>query len=111
MKALADKLAGRIAGEVLVDEFSRHVYSIDASICQLRPQLVVCPRRVEDVLAALELARDEGIPVTPRGAATGTTGGCLGSGLVFDFGRHMTRIVELNAEAGYAICEPGVVQD
>lgn len=47
----------------------------------------------------------------PRGAATGITGGCLGRGLVIDLARHLNKIVEINPEEGYAIVEPGVVQD
>lgn len=111
MKDLESKLNRELAGEARFDEFNRHLYSIDASICQVKPVGVVLPKNRTDVEATLALAREEGLSIVPRGGATGTAGGCLGEGIVLDFSKYMTTIREVDPEAQTAICEPGVVQD
>ncbi len=111
MTGLADKLRPHLAGEVRDDAFTRKVYSVDASICQIEPRLVVLPRTAADVEATVAIARAEGIPLVPRGAGTGTAGGCIGDGIVIDFTRYMRGILEIDPERGEARCEVGVVQD
>ena len=68
--ALARKLSQEIQGECLFDDFSRGRYSTDASIYQLMPIGVVVPKHIDDVEAAIKIARDEVIPVLPRGSGT-----------------------------------------
>ncbi len=111
MKTLIEKLKSRIEGEVRDDEVTRRVYSVDASIFEILPLCVVTPRVREDVIQVLQLAKEFGISVVPRGAATGITGGCLGKGIVLDFSKYMNRILKIDFERGFVICEPGVVQD
>ncbi|MEN9359409.1 MAG: hypothetical protein RL095_944 [Verrucomicrobiota bacterium] len=111
MRELVAELKREMRGEVWSDELSKRVYSIDASIYQILPVAIACPRDAEDVYAALHIAQRCGVPVIPRGGGTGIAGGCLGAGLVLDMSRHMKKIRELNVEEGWALCEPGVVQD
>jgi len=63
-----------------------------------------------DVEAVLRLAREHRVPVTPRGAGTGMTGGCLPArgGIVLSTER-MTKIVEIDSDDLVAVVEPGVV--
>ena len=65
---LAERLR-RELGEVLFDAFSRGRYSTDAAHYQIEPFGVVIPRTHDEVRAALAIAREEGVPVLPRGAA------------------------------------------
>lgn len=111
MKALVQDLKKKIQGDVRFDTFSKKIYSGDASIYQIEPIGVVIPKTTEDIVAAVEIAHEQGIPVLPRGAATGITGGCLGEALVIDTSKYLHRILEINYEEEYAICEPGVIQD
>ena len=104
-------LADRIQGDVKTDFFTRKTYSIDASIYQVEPFGIVCPKSNQDIKEVIAFSRKNGIPVIPRGAGTGITGGCLGSGLIVDTSKYLNRILEINNERQYAVCEPGVVQD
>ncbi|CAI8020477.1 hypothetical protein GBAR_LOCUS12253 [Geodia barretti] len=62
---IAEELRRRVAGEVRFDPFSRVLYSTDASIYQMEPVGVVIPRSAEDVLAVVDLASENEIPVLP----------------------------------------------
>ncbi|MGW1783361.1 FAD-binding oxidoreductase [Streptomyces sp. NPDC002143] len=74
------------------------------------PFAVVRARRTEDVTVALRHAHALRVPVVPRGAGTGLSGGAsAGEGtLVLDLSG-MDRILELSAEDQLAVVEPGVV--
>ena len=72
------------------DAFSRGRYSTDASIYQVEPLGVVMPRSIADVEAALAIAREEGVPVSPRGGGTSQAGQTVGRGLVIDTSRIST---------------------
>lgn len=102
-------LRDRIGGEVDDSERRRAEYSSDASNYRVLPAAVVYPRRDEDVAAALEFARAEGLPVTARGAGTSVAGNAIGAGLVLDFSRHMHAVLEVDAENRWARVQPGVV--
>lgn len=109
--SIVKTLKEAIKGEVLSDPISCHIYSVDASIYEVKPQVIVVPRDAEDIIQTVNIARENKLSITPRGAATGITGGCLGTGVILDLSQYMNRILEINTEEDYAICEPGVVQD
>ena len=98
-------------GEVLFDSFTRGRYSTDASIYQIEPIGVALPQGTEDVVAAVAIAREEGFPVIPRGGGSSQNGQTLGRALVMDTSRHMNRILEIDAAAGTAVVQPGIVLD
>ena len=100
-----------IFGEVRSDPISKQVYSVDASIYEIEPIAIVLPKDKNDVINAVKIAKTHGIPVTARGAATGITGSCLGRALIIDTTKYLNHILEVNPSKGYAICEPGVIQD
>ena len=108
---LAERLRKALRGEVLFDRFSRGRYSTDASHYQIEPVGVVVPKSDEDVRAALEIAREEGVPLLPRGGGTSQSGQTVGRALVLDFSKHQKRIVALDAEARTCTVEPGIVLD
>src|SRR3984885_9283922 len=70
--------------------------------------VVVQPRHVDEVLAVMRFAGDEGIAVTVRGAGTGNYGQCvpLHGGIVLDLSL-MDKLEEITPD-GVAICEPGL---
>ncbi|HEY5719036.1 MAG TPA: FAD-binding oxidoreductase, partial [Gammaproteobacteria bacterium] len=109
--ALEQRLKSALRGEVLFDRFSRGRYATDASIYQMFPLGVVVPRDSDDVRAALEIAREAGVPVLPRGGGTSQCGQTVNRALVLDVSKHLARIVELDPEAGTAVVEPGIVLD
>ena len=94
-----------------VDDSSRRraEYSTDASNYRVVPQVVVFPLDTDDVLAALEVARTTGVPITSRGGGTSIAGNSIGTGVVLDFSRHVNRVLEVDPGSRTARVEPGVV--
>lgn len=92
----------------------RVVLATDNSIYQLLPDAVAFPADEQDLVRIARLIdepRFHGIALRPRGGGTGTNGQSLGDGLVVDCSRHMTGILEINAEEGWARVQPGVIKD
>ncbi|MEQ7009956.1 FAD-linked oxidase C-terminal domain-containing protein [Actinopolymorpha sp. B17G11] len=110
-RELAVRLRRDLDGEVRDDDYTRALYSRDASMYAITPLCVAFPRHAGDVAATVAVARTYDVPVLPRGAGTSLAGQTVGPGLVLDLSRHMTRIVGLDAEARVARVQPGVVQD
>lgn len=111
MKTLEQELRDAIQGEVYFDDITRHVYSVDASIFEIKPLGIVVPKNKQDLQRIVEIASHFQIPLTVRGAATGITGGCLGHGLIIDVSKYLNRILAINLQEKYALCEPGVIQN
>ena len=109
--ALAERLRKELAGEVLFDRFSRGRYSTDASHYQIEPVGVVVPKTVDDVRAAMAIAREEGVALLPRGGATSQSGQTVGRALVMDFSKHLNRLIAVDPEARTCVVEPGIVLD
>jgi glycolate oxidase len=97
--------------KLLLDEQDCERYRNDAS--EARGELpigVVLAERALDVELALRVAAEAGVPLVPRGAGTGKTGGAvpIESGIVLDmlgFGQ----IKEINRRESLAVVEPGVI--
>ena len=109
--ALAARLRREVEGEVLFDAASRGRYSTDASIYQIEPIGVVVAKSEADIRTAVEIAREEGVPVLPRGAGTSQCGQAVGRALVVDVSKHLRRIKTLDVEAQRVTVEPGIVLD
>jgi len=108
---LANRLRRAVAGTVMFDPASRGRYSTDASIYQVEPLGVLVPTSDDDVRAALDVCRDLGVPVLPRGAGSSQCGQTVGAALVIDHSKHLTRIVAMDKGAMTVTVEPGVVLD
>jgi FAD/FMN-containing dehydrogenase/Fe-S oxidoreductase len=107
--AFAMRLARNIKGEVLFDRATKGRYSTDASIYQMEPVGVIIPETIDDVVAAMSIARDEGVPVLARGGGTSQCGQTVNRALVIDCSKHLRRILHIDAEARTALVEPGLV--
>src|SRR5512138_1482290 len=98
---------------VLDADLDRFGYSYDSSFVPLlpanKPELVVRPLTTQEVSRVMAVAFEHVIPVTPRGAASGRTGGSIplsgGISLALD---RMTRIVELDERNMMVTAEAGV---
>ena len=88
---------------------TRALYSSDASLYRVLPQVVARPRDTDELLAVLDTARTLGVPLTMRGAGTSIAGNAVGPGIVVDTARHLGRVVSLDAESRTAVVQPGVV--
>jgi len=74
------------------------------------PVAVVLAESADDILAALRVAREAEVPITPRAAGTGRTGGSVpvAGGIVLST-LGMKSIVEIDRREGLAVVEPGVI--
>jgi glycolate oxidase len=88
-------------------------YSYDATRQKYLPGVVVHPRTTDEISAIIRLANDRLVPVYPRGAGSGFTGGSLptsDSGIVMTT-EQMDRILEIDQENLVAVVEPGVITE
>ena len=86
------------------------VFEYDGTIERSAPQVVVLPDSTEEVAAAVRIARRFDLPIVPRGAGTGLSGGAVAvvGGLVVALTR-MRRILDVDVANRTALVEPGVV--
>lgn len=103
-----------VDGEVLSDPADLETFAYDASfltqLAPVVPDVAVVARTAADVVAVMRHARAHGIPVTPRGAASGAGGGCVAlcGGIVLAMNA-MDSILEVDVANGQVVVEPGVV--
>lgn len=85
-------------------------YSYDATQMEFIPDVVIYPADSREISAVLRLANADGVPVFPRGAGSGFSGGSLprGGGIVLVTTR-MNRILRIDTDNLIAVVEPGVV--
>ena len=98
--------------QVLTDKADLICYSYDATQKQYLPDVVVHPANVEEISQIMKLANENKIPVFPRGAGTGFTGGSVptAGGIVLGLTR-LDKILEIDDENLVATIEPGVVTE
>ncbi len=100
--------------EVIVDpdvlETYRHDQAAPGLLAAGLPAAVARPRSTAEVSAAVRAAVEHGIPVVPRGAGSGLSGGAnaIDGCLVLSLER-MTELVDLDQDSLFARVQPGVV--
>ena len=112
--ALPDFLAAlekQVNGALRTDQYSKILYSTDASIYQAMPYGVLIPEHNDHVQAAVELAHKYEIPILPRTAGSSLAGQAVNEALVIDMSRHLNQIVEVNQEEQWVRVQPGIVLD
>jgi FAD/FMN-containing dehydrogenase/Fe-S oxidoreductase len=106
---VADLLRRVVRGAVSDGARRRVEYGGDAGNYRVLPRVVVEPVDTDDVMAALAVSRETGLPVTARGGGTSIAGNAIGTGIVLDFSRHLNQVLELDPAGGTAVVQPGVV--
>src|SRR5881227_1336162 len=95
---------------VLHTPYDLMLYEYDASIDRSTPDIVVMPACTEDVVAIVKIAARHNVPIVPRGAGTGLSGGAIPvyGGIVMVFSR-MNRVLEVDYDNLRAVVQPGLV--
>lgn len=113
MKSLLNDLETLLPGRVIgpaarnYRRYSRDMVS-DTRLHH-EPAAVVFPESTEDAAVLLCYADKQGIPVTPRGGASGLSGGAIpASGGIVVSTERMSRILEIDGDNLAAVLEPGV---
>lgn len=112
---ISDQLKKRFVEILGQDNFvhsleERITYAYDATKNKCLPEAVAFPRSVQQISRVLALANEHQVPVIPRGAGSGMTGGSLPvqGGLALVLSR-LNRILEVDIENLVAVVEPGVI--
>ncbi len=106
-----DEIKEFFRGEIIDDRKGLDFYSHDASIFEVRPELVVKPKNVSDLKNLVSFVNDQkkknpSLSLTARSGGTDMSGGSLSESIIIDFTAHFNRIIEI-ANSGATI-EPGV---
>jgi FAD/FMN-containing dehydrogenase/Fe-S oxidoreductase len=110
LSAIRDELVRSIDGDVLFDGASRALYASDASNYRRVPIGIINPRHEGDVANTLALARENHLPILPRGAGTALAGQATNTAIVLDFSRYMNQVIAIDSAQRIATVEPGLVQ-
>ncbi len=107
-KQLAD--AG-FAGEIVDTDEAKEFYSHDASLFEVRPQMVVMPKDSKDVQRLVKLvtknkAHMPELSLTARSAGTDMSGGAINESIIVDFSKHFKKIERVTPKQIQA--QPGV---
>lgn len=86
-------------------------YSHDASLFEIKPQLVVMPKDSRDVQKLVKLVAEykrklPELSVTARSAGTDMSGGAINESIIVDFNKHFTKIKSVSTTEAHA--QPGV---
>lgn len=87
-------------------------YSHDASMFELRPQLVISPKTAKDVEAAVKVVNERkkhqrNLSLTARSAGTDMSGAAINDSIIVDFKKHLNKFVDLKKDT--AVAQPGLL--
>lgn len=108
---LSEELKKIIKGEVSNNEEVLSEYSHDASLFEVKPQVVVFPKDDKDVqnLVKFVSKNKKGHPelsITGRSAGTDMSGGAINESIIVSFTKHFNHVPKINGDI--ATTEPGV---
>lgn len=99
-------------GDIATDSTTLDKASRDASLFEMRPQMVVYPKDSADVQALVKWVAekkkdDPTLSITVRAAGTDMSGGALGESIIMDTTRYMQGVLKVNAEDKWVTVLPG----
>lgn len=113
---LAEELKKIIDGDVSIDNSVLETHSYDASICAVRPAVVVFPKHANDIKALVNFVREHKaahpeLSLTVRAAGTCMSGGSLNESIIADTTKYMKGdvVFESNPHGTYARVLPGTM--
>lgn len=111
MDEFKQKLQKTFTGEIDDTNETRDFYSHDASLFEIKPQLVVFPKDTNDVQTLIQLVAEHkqtvpDLSVTARSAGTDMAGGAVNDSIIVDFNRHINQPGAMSATE--ATAQPGM---
>jgi len=93
-------------GEIDTSDETREIYSHDASLFELKPQLVAFPLDTEDIKSVVSFvsknkAAHPELSITPRARGTDMSGAAIGESIVLDVSKHMNKLYGASAESAH----------
>lgn len=107
---IQSELSGTFKGDLDTSPETLDFYSHDASLFELRPEIVAFPKDADDVKTAVSYvlankAANPKLSITPRAAGTDMSGGAINESIILDTSRYMNEIREITPEMAHV--QPG----
>lgn len=96
-------------GVFRTDDAARAVYSEAAGIARILPRAVAVPSDEADVASLVRWARENALPLIPRGSGSSMAGGAIGDGVILDLSR-LRRMETVNVPDRSVVVEPGILR-
>lgn len=93
------------------DLLHRQLYATDASVYKIYPHGVCFPKNKNEIIALVNFARENQLPLIPRAGGTSLAGQVVGEGLIVDVSKHFNQIIDFDAKAKKITVQPGIVRD
>lgn len=105
--AISDQIKLLIKGEAVDDPEVLEIYSKDASIFKVKPQVVVFPKDSADISTLVKICiQNPGYSLTPRAAATCMSGGAINESIILDMTKYFNHVISVTENS--AVTQPGV---
>jgi FAD/FMN-containing dehydrogenase len=112
MDNLQSELSKTFKGELDVSDETREFYSHDASLFELKPQVVAFPKNTDDIKAAVNFvnqhkAEHPALNITPRSRGTDMSGGAIGESILLDVSMYMNELFQVSPTSAHV--QPGML--
>jgi len=109
---IKEKLGQVFKGELDTSEDTREFYSHDASLFELKPEIVAFPRDTNDLKTVVQFVNENKkeypeLSITPRSRGTDMGGGAIGQSIVLDVSKHMNKLIKASVKK--ATAQPGMM--
>lgn len=109
---LYEELANIFKGELDTSDESREFYSHDASLFELKPEVVGFPKDAEDIKNVVKFvnahkAEHSELSITPRSRGTDMSGAAIGQSIVLDISKYMNTLHEVTETSAHV--QPGML--
>jgi glycolate oxidase subunit GlcD len=94
---------------LLIDMTDQDSYFHDATEFRAVPSAILMAQCQDDIVAAVHFCRENSIPIAPRGAGTGLSGGCVPTDNALVVSTERIDHLEIRSNEKTAICGPGVI--
>ena len=99
-------------GDLDTTEETREFYSHDASLFELKPQIVGFPKDAEDIKSVVKFVGEHKaeypeLNITPRSRGTDMSGAAIGESILLDVSRHMNNLHEVTPTSAHV--QPGML--
>jgi len=109
---IKEKLGQVFKGELDASEDTREFYSHDASLFELKPEIVAFPKDTNDLKTVVRFVNENKkeypeLSITPRSRGTDMGGGAIGQSIILDVSKHMNRLIKASVKK--ATAQPGMM--
>ena len=112
MKELKEKLQSiEFSGEIKDSDEDREFYSHDASMFEIKPEVIAVPKLAEDVAKLVKFVADNKkdnpeLSLTARSAGTDMSGAAINDSIIVDFQTHLNQLIDI--DSARAVVQPGM---